>query len=1391
MMIIKSFIQSISLILANRQIKPVSLYFVVSLILSFGILCTKSMAQVPRLYTTLQGLTTSDIRNVDVDHNNIIWISGAKSLECFDGFGFHPVPLVDKKTGTEISSFVNGVVDLKDGRYLVLTNSGLYVYTIKDGALNQVMLSNGHDKNTWYPVKSVTKYNKPGYFLLLTDGWGILVLNEKTLKVDKKETLKFQKAIDEFYYHRIFVDSRNNIWMNSHDNLLYRLDLKNVKKIPFDASPEVLSALALSSIHCIIELKDKIYFGTSRDILVYEYKTNKLRVVVSGLPAPIGDMAMLDDNSLLVGTDGRGLWQLNSDDVFEEYSLPSTRVNLDYAKVKCIQRLDDGTFFLGLLQKGLMIVPPKNKFFTYSAISPLQDGINASCITSIAPGWVATDGCGMFHVDGQQLHMAVPYNKGINAMLVQDVKVDKRNVAWIGIYGGGVQCSSGDGFVTPSWMSELRNSLIMSLAYDIKSDCLFIGINGYGVYVADLTNKTLKKLPIDSILNNEWISVVSLDDDGVLWIGTASGLYYYNIVTKKGGEFVFRSSRTSTIHCIKTDKKRVYVGTIFGLVVADKSTINSKDDKDRIYLLNGERVMAIEQTNTDLWLTTSNSLVRIEKGNLSNDLDESKIMRLRTFSGVFLGEFHRNSSSVQDSVFLFGADNGIISFNPSCLKYRNAFLGDIVFSSLVIGDAAPTISIPDEIQLEHNQNSFSITFCVPYYSAPRRIRYEYKLVGYDDTWRNCLEIPQAYYSSLHSGHYTFIVRAYDESNQSTFVEKSIEVRVLPPWYASGWAYLLYFLCFLALVAFIVNIYYQRSREKKLLHIVRQNEKLKEARLDLFTAITHELRSPLTMIVSPLRQLIESEKQTVNNDSVVPSDESDNNVGNVKETEAKDSKGESRMYLYNIMMRNCNRLLNIVKQVTDIRQIDSGKLVLQFKEVDFVDYSNNIYDSFAAYATLKQISFIVEHETERVSLWLDPINFEKILTNLLSNAFKFTPNGGKIIVRSRTVDNMIELRFYNSGVTMSEDEVSHIFDRFYQGANAGGMQGSGIGLSLVAELTALHHGDVSAHSVEPDGIEFVLHFPLGKAHLNKEEIAPNEEEETGVIEPDKSVAVNEFFDESIDEYNETQETKKKHTLLMVDDDKELCQYVADQLKDEYNILLSYGGHAAWNQVLSGRPDVVVTDIRMPDGDGMELCQRIKSNPETDNIPVIMLTSESGDTVRIRSFKLKVDHFLSKPFNLLMLRGAISQAIHVRENLLKRMTRKDVGMGDYTSITITSADSKLFARINESISKHLDDSEFGVEQMAEEIGISRVHLNRKMKEHYGVSPNNFIKAYRLKQAAYLLVNNHVNISEVAYSVGFSTAAYFSSSFRSYFGMTPKDFVAQYSDNLDDETLKKLLE
>ena len=259
---------------------------------------------------------------------------------------------------------------------------------------------------------------------------------------------------------------------------------------------------------------------------------------------------------------------------------------------------------------------------------------------------------------------------------------------------------------------------------------------------------------------------------------------------------------------------------------------------------------------------------------------------------------------------------------------------------------------------------------------------------------------------------------------------------------------------------------------------------------------------------------------------------------------------------------------------------------------------------------------------------------------------------------------------------------------------------------------------------------------------------------------------------------------------MDDDVELCDYVSEQLKKDFNVLMAFSGNKAWECVLKYRPDVVVTDIRMPDGDGIGLCQRIKSNPETDTIPIIMLTGEASEEAQMRSFELQVDHFIGKPFNMLILKSAIVQVIKTRQNMLGRITRANIGYNLEQVATMDSSDEKLFMRIKKAITEHLDDSEFGVEELAREVGLSRVHLNRKMKEKFSTSPNSYIKTFRMKHAAYLLANNKVNISEVAYKVGFSSHSYFSSSFHEYFGMTPKEFAAMYSENLDDETLQKLL-
>jgi DNA-binding response OmpR family regulator/two-component sensor histidine kinase len=468
----------------------------------------------------------------------------------------------------------------------------------------------------------------------------------------------------------------------------------------------------------------------------------------------------------------------------------------------------------------------------------------------------------------------------------------------------------------------------------------------------------------------------------------------------------------------------------------------------------------------------------------------------------------------------------------------------------------------------------------------------------------------------------------------------------------------------------------------------------------------------------------------------------------------DDKDQQHQSLYAIMQRNCDRLLGIVKQITDIRKIDSGQFKLKLEEQDYVKYSDQIFEQFEGVATVKEISFIVEHSEEELPLMIDTTHFEKIITNLLSNAFKFTPNGGKVIVRSGIVGSKAELRFYNSGSRFNEEDLSHLWERFYQGSAGNESSGSGIGLNLVHELVKLHHGTIEAKNIEPNGVEFTLHFPCFNTHIP------------------------------------TLAEGNKSTILLVDDDTELTEYMATVLSRDHNIITACSGNSGWKKVLASRPDVVITDYRMPDGNGMELCQLIKSNPETDSTPVIMLTGEGDETLQLHSLNIQVDHYLEKPVNVTMLRSAINQVLRVRENLRTKVKRTEMG-NDMPKPVLENPEEKLYGKIIDSIKRHLDDSNYSVQQLSEEVGISRVHLNRKMKERYGVSPNTFIKSFRLKQAAYLFVNNNANVSEVAYLVGFSSHSYFTTSFHDYFGMSPKEFIAYYSEEQNSEALQKLLE
>lgn len=1292
-------------------------------------LCTffRVNAQVARLYTSEDGLKTNYCSSVDVDSRGFVWISGLNTLGLFDGARFQYLQIVNSG-GHPLFQYAYGVKEVDEENYGVATSQGLYILNARSMDFHRVYLREEEDSVYGYAVNAITDYPQKDRLLITTDGFGTYVVNTSTMEVDRELSDRIGREIDNVFVSKPVVDRKMRLWFTTTKKVLMCIDLNDIKTCDFDVTPAAQAILDISTVTELLETEKGILIGTNNGLLMYDEEEN----VVHEFPIPsshlcIRSLLRTTDGRILIGTDGRGVWEYaNGENGMTLEPLCGTAGGFDisYGKVADMTEDSKGNIIAFFLQKGLVVIPPQNNSFHYHPISPKANGQNATCVTSMVVDgqknyWVATDGCGVFTTHGMKLASAYPVNEGLRSLLVQDIEVDKHGTPWAGTFGGGVQYFE-NGRWTGEWLSELSQEHVMAMFYNEEADQILVGTNGNGVYCIDIANKDVKKIRFPFHYNS-WVCNLLLDSQQTLWIATSSGLFYYSEKDDMHEEILFGDYRICNASAIQEDGDNILIACDEGFIIYNKKT-KEKEFITSEQGLPSEYIRSVMPTERHIWLATRSNIVSIDK-------ETREIRTFSSFSGYKIGEFHRNSVAKPGKDYiLFGGDNGIICFTPELIISRQTEIGHLYFTSfstpLGTEKMDANISYAKEIELDSDNASFSIGFSAVELSDPERIYYDYILEGHESRWHMKAASPYASYSSLPPGNYTFRVRAHFEDNPTQYTENTIKIHVAAPWYASVWALIVYGLIVMTILFFIHKHIQIRKKEKEQLRLSAEKNRMKEAKLRLFTSITHELRSPLTMIESPLKQLMEEDKNA------------------------------DRRSLYAVMLRNCNRLLDIVKQITDIRKIDSGQFKLRFEEQNYVPYSNYVFEQFKGIATVKGISFIVEHSEEELPLMIDTVHFEKIITNILSNAFKFTPQEGKVIARSGIVGDKAELRFYNSGSHINEEDLGHLWERFYQGNAGSDSSGSGIGLNLVYELVKMHHGSINVKNIEPDGVEFTLCFPL------------------------------------LSVQSQTEEGTSEVTVMLVDDDTEMSAYLTSQLKKDYQILTAFSGNSAWKKILLQRPDVVVTDYRMPDGNGMELCQLIKNHPETDSTPVIMLTGEGDETLQLHSLNIQVDHYLEKPVNVTILRSAISQVLRTREKMLNKMYRAEMGK-ETPKPVIESAEEKLYNRINETLISHIEDSGFSVLQLSEEVGISRVHLNRKMKLRYGMSPTAFIKAFRLKQAAYLLVNNKVSISEVVYKVGFSSHSYFTTAFREYFGMSPKEFVAYYSDEENRNQLQKLLE
>ena len=672
-------------------------------------------------------------------------------------------------------------------------------------------------------------------------------------------------------------------------------------------------------------------------------------------------------------------------------------------------------------------------------------------------------------------------------------------------------------------------------------------------------------------------------------------------------------------------------------------------------------------------------------------------------------------------------------------------------------------SVPDAnmFQLAHYDNTFSIIFSTLQYNNPEQISYQYKIEELSNQWLSTEPgVNRVTYNNLPPGKYTFHVRALSHGNLSEI--RTVKILITPPWYEMWWAYCIYVFLLGLLVLGIVNYILSRMRHHREIMKREHAEQLNEAKLQFFINISHEIRTPMTLIINPLEKLLAEKKG-----------------GEVQKT-------------YLMIYRNAQRILRLINQLMDIRKLDKGQMFMKFRETDMVGFIDDVMLTFDYMARKKKIHFSFEHAMSQLKVWVDMNNFDKILMNIFSNAFKYTPEQGEITVSLSTgrdatrrdpLKEYFEITVTDSGIGLDREKIERIFERFYQIDNdvTKSNFGTGIGLHLSRSLVELHHGIILAENREDaPGSRFVIRIPLGSAHLRTDELEDVEALITPhavLVKPEKTDLEEVFEEEEGEEDEESKKTgkaKNRMRILIVEDEEEILSYLKEELEGDYRIMTRKNGREAYDTILADTPDLVISDIMMPEMDGLSLCRKIKQNTNVNHVPVILLTAKSKPEDTMEGMATGADAYMVKPFNTELLKSTIANLLANRKLLKSKFSGAQQQEDKVQKLSMKSADEILMSKIMKVINENLSNPDLNVEMLAANVGLSRVHVHRKLKELTNLSARDFIKNIRLQQAAALLKEKKLTVSEVAYATGYTNLSHFSSSFKEVHGMSPKEYM-----------------
>ncbi|MDF9796461.1 signal transduction histidine kinase/DNA-binding response OmpR family regulator/streptogramin lyase [Catalinimonas alkaloidigena] len=1073
--------------------------------------------------------------------------------------------------------------------------------------------------------------------------------------------------------------------------------------------------------------------------------------------------------------------------------------SLSKNNVRCLYKDKSGIIWIGTNGGGVDKLNPSKKDFLHFSKNLNSGSLSYNKIRSIFEDsrgnlWIGTEGGGVNYLaaagQSPDYNQFKHINTVSNVFAIAETDIEKeQSTIWFGSEGNNLSRLSRKGRSQILDIDFGKKLGIKNSVFAIHHDhtgSLWVGTYNGGLYRLDqdeagdyrLSHFRHRSGKQNSLANNI-IRSLEQDAQGNLWIGTANGLSMIreNELDARQPDFInYRDVNSQTpglshnyilsIHESKNGD--LWIGTFGGglnkLIKSSDGNVHFKVYREKDGLPNNVIKSILEDESGKLWIATNKGLSHFDpRQETFKNYDVSDGLQSNEFSE--LASFKR-----KDGQMLFGGVNGFNAFYPDSIT-DNPYLPQLAITdfrifnrSILPGDEMngrvildKTISKSTELNLKHAENNISFEFSALHFAAPTKNQFAYKLEGFDEDWTYTNSSRRfASYTNLKHGEYVLKVKAANNDGVWNITPLTLKIRIAPPFWLSWWAYIIYAILFVTVILFIRKYTLIGIKEKhqlELEHLEKEKtEELHQMKMRFFTNISHEFRTPLTLILGPLEYLLKD------NHSV--------------------SKEDQQRH-YTLMQKNAKFLLRLVNQLMDFRKLDQGKMKLKLQKESVNTVLGEITEPFQFIAQRKNIDYSVNQAREEIEAWVDTDKVEKMLYNLLSNAFKFTPEGGKVEVKLYREEPSFKsnLGYYaievkDSGSGIPDDQVKHIFERFYQvhGREKAKHEGSGIGLSFVKSLVELHQGKISFHTQCGQGSCFKILLPLGKSAFHKSDFLHND------VEVQANLPVEAWIDiEDETRREESKHKKKLLTLLIVDDHADIRRFVRQSFADEFNILEAENGLLGLEKARNSHPDIVVADVMMPEMNGIEMCQTLKSETATSHIPVILLTAKNTEDNEIQGLRNGADLYIAKPFNMEKLQITVANLVRGREELKKKFTREVLIQP--SEVTVTPADETFLKSAISLVEENMEDPEFNVEQLVKELGMSRSKLHLKMKAVTGQSCSEFIRTIRLKRAVQLLEKSEMSVKEVMSYTGFSTASYFSKCFRKQFGVIPSEYVKRH--------------